>query len=132
MKHLLLQGRNGTKAEERLGLRPRICLPTYKPRKGKAKEKPFNFLLHRFGIEINQWQMKSTTESNRVKKKPKFVLDKRWVKRLETLRQECSFKKHKEIEETKNTLLSMLIEKFPKTTLTPKYKTKWTTQIPQP
>ena len=65
MKHLLLQGRNSTKTEERLGLLPRICLPTYKPRKGKAKERPFNFLLHRFGIEINQWQMKSTTESKR-------------------------------------------------------------------
>ena len=31
----------------------------------KVKEKPFNFLLHRFGIEINQWQMKSTIESKR-------------------------------------------------------------------
>jgi len=38
----------------RLGLLPRICLSTYKSRKRKAKEKPFNFLLHRFEIEINQ------------------------------------------------------------------------------
>ena len=31
----------------------------------KVKEKPFNFLFHRFGIENNQWQMKFTIESKR-------------------------------------------------------------------
>ena len=35
----------------RLGLLPRICLSTYKPRKREAKVKPFNFLLHRFEID---------------------------------------------------------------------------------
>ena len=70
----------------RLRLLPRICLSTYKSRKRKAKEKPFKFLLHRFEIEINQWQMKSTFESKRELNKSKFVLDK-W-KKLETLRQE--------------------------------------------
>ena len=61
----------------KLRLLPRICLSTYKSRKRKAKEKPFNFLLHRFEIEINQGQMKSTIESKRELNKSKFVLDKR-------------------------------------------------------
>ena len=54
----------------------RICLFTYKLKKRKAKEKPFNFLLRRFEIEINQGQMKSTIESKRELNKSKFVLDK--------------------------------------------------------
>ena len=39
--------------------------------KRKVKEKPFNFLLHRFEIEINHLQMKSTIESKRELNKSK-------------------------------------------------------------
>ena len=46
-------------------------LSSYKPRKRKVKEKPFNFLLHRFEIEINHLQMKSTIESKRELNKSK-------------------------------------------------------------
>ena len=58
----------------KLGLLPRICLSTYKSRKRKAKEKPFNFLLQRFENEINQCQMKSTIESKREFKKKNLNL----------------------------------------------------------
>ena len=107
----------------KLGLLPRIWLSTYKHRKRKAKEKPFNFLLHRFEIETNQWQMKSTIESKRELNKSKFILDKHWMNKLETLRQESSFRKRKEIEETENTL-GFVIHKLPKTIFTRKSKTK--------
>ena len=63
--------------------------------------------------------MKSTIESKRELNKSKFVLDKRWMNKLETLRQECSFRKCKEIEETKYTLC-FVIHKIPKTILTQK------------
>ena len=67
--------------------------------------------------------MNSTIESKRELNKSKFVLDKRWMNKLETLHQECSFKKHKEIEETENTHC-FVIHKLPKTILTQKSKTK--------
>ena len=83
----------------------------------------FGLLLHRFEIETNQSQMKSTIESKRELNKSKFVLDKCWMNKLETLCQECSFRKRKEIEETKNTLY-FVIHKLPKTILTKISKTK--------
>ena len=88
---------------------PMICLSTYKPKKKKKKlkkkKKHINFLLHKSELKsINdKWNLQLNPREGK-KQKPKFVLDKWGVKQLETLRQECSFKKCKEIEETKNTL----------------------------
>ena len=103
---------------------PKICLSTYKPRKRKAKEKPFN-LLHRFEIEINQWQMKSTIESKRELNKSKFVLDKHRMKKLETLRSLGML-----IQEYSLLCNPQITHKLSKTILTQKSKTKPKQHIP--